>query len=121
MSKETFYPLTESEANAITNAVQRGYCRMIAIEDLMDLPVAADSFGNNLEGILGTYTLSPNEPPLEIQKENAYRWLVKHYELISATFTAVRELVDDTRNGLEMLPTRNITEHFLQARKERQA
>lgn len=121
MNKETFYPLTETEANGIINGVSRGYSRMIAIEDLMDLTVSADSFGDSLEGILGDYKLAPKKPPLEIQKENAYTWLVMHYELISAVFTAVRELVDDTRNGLEMIQYGRIEEYFLQARKERQA
>ena len=112
MSKELTYPLTERDANILTEAVHRACCRMIAAQDLMDLPIALDTFGNTLEGLLGRDTE-------EAQKDRAHRWLVTNYELLSAIFTAVRELVDDTRDGLEMLPTELITEHFKEARKER--
>lgn len=105
MSKETTYQLTEAEANRINEAIHRGTCRMIAAQDLLDLPISNDSFENNLAGVLGGLPYTGYEPPKEIEMERAYKWMVKHYELISAIFTAVTELVNDTREALEMLPT----------------
>lgn len=117
MSKETIYPLTEREANGILNAVQRGTQRMIAAQDLMDLPLLYDTFESTLEGLLGRSWRLHQEEPLEEEKEAAYRWLVQNYEILYATFTAVRELVNDTRDSLEMLTIEGIEEHF--SRRER--
>ena len=99
------YQLTEAEANEINEAIIRGTGRMIAAQDLLDLPVFYDSFEETLTGVLGGIPYRSYEPPLEEQKENAYKWMVKHYELISATFNAVSELVHDTRDSLEMAVT----------------
>ena len=98
------YSLTESEYNGISNAITKGLFRLVACEDLMDLLEDSESFENTLNGLLGS-CMSP-EPPIEVQKDNAYKWLLKHYELISATFSAVRVLVDDTRDNLEMINLR---------------
>lgn len=101
----TTYQLTEAEANQINEAIHRGTCRMIAAQDLLDLPISKDSFENTLEGVLGGVPYNGYEPPKEIQTERAYKWMEAHYELISAIFTALVELVRDTREALEMLPT----------------
>ena len=105
MSKENLYQLTEREANEINEAIIRGTSRMIAAQDLLELPVLYNSFENTLTGVLGGCPCRSYEPPLEEQKELAYKWMVQHYELLSATFNAVTELVHDTRESLEMAVT----------------
>ena len=46
------YPLKEAEANGIINAVNRGFLRMIAAEDLLDLIDSSEAFEDRLERIL---------------------------------------------------------------------
>ena len=65
------YPLTKAEANGIIAATERGVRRMIAVEDLMDLPIHMGSFDDTLDGVLGKRVFSA-DPPLETQMENAY-------------------------------------------------
>lgn len=91
---------------------------MIAVENLMDLPLHMGSFTDSLGCVLGKSVFA-SDPPLEIQKENAYLWLTTHYEVISAIFTAMKVLVDDTRDDLEMLSIQSIENHFKQGWKER--
>ena len=105
------YPLTKAEANGIIAATERGVRRMIAVEDLMDLPIHMGGFDDTLDGVLGKRVFSA-DPPLETQMEHAYHWLNDHYDILCATFTAVRELVDDTRDGREMLAVHGIQEYF---------
>ena len=105
---ELTYPLNEADANGIINAVERGFFRMIAAEDLLDLIDNTDAFESRLERILD------NSP-----ETNAVKWLTAHYELIAATHTALRALVDDTRDGLEMTVTGQIETFFSEARKKR--